>query len=224
MVDLDVGWDDMKKIVLTQDQVDKLVVVDRVIVEPTVSGVGCVDVPFQTCINGHRLWQHDLWRGLLERCFCGKFKGRNPTYINVTCCDEWFSFANFLEWVNKEVEYKGKPVGMQLDKDILYKGNLMYSPDRCCLVPRVVNLLLNDKARGRGRWPLGVYFDNNKRKFVSQVKCHGKTRLVGLFDTPEDAFQAYKVAKEAQIKVVALEHRDVLKSAVFESLMHWKID
>ena len=213
----------MKKIVLTEDQVDKLVVVDRVTVKPSVCGVGLNDVIFETYIGGVLCWQYKLWSGLLERCFNEKFKGRNPTYMNVTCCDEWLSFANFLEWVNKEVDYSGKPDGMQLDKDILQKGNLIYAPEKCCFVPRAVNLLLTDRARRRGRWPLGVYFDNTKRKFVSMVKCHGKTKHLGYFDNPEDASQAYKVAKEAQIKVVALEHREVLKSAVFESLMDWRI-
>lgn len=214
----------MKKIVLTQDQVDKLVVVDRVVVEPSVCDVGLNDVIFKTYIGGVQFWQYQLWSNMLGRCFNESFKKTNPAYKDVTCCDEWLSFANFLEWVNREVGYKGKPDGMQLDKDILQKGNLIYAPEKCCFVPRVVNLLLTDRARRRGRWPLGVYFDNNKRKFVSLVKCHGKTKLVGAFDSPEDASQAYKVAKEAQIRVVALEHREVLKSAVFESLMDWKID
>ena len=213
----------MKKIILTQEQVDKLAVVERVVVKPSVRGVGCVDVLFQTCVDRQRLWQHDLWSGLLERCFCEKFKGRNPTYMNVTCCDEWFSFANFLEWCNKEVGYRGKPVGMQLDKDILYKGNLTYSPDKCCFVPRAVNLLLNDRAKMRGEWPLGVYFDKSRRKFVAKIQCYSRTKTIGAFDSPKEAFLAYKFVKEAHIKVVALEHREVLKSAVFESLMDWKI-
>ena len=213
----------MKKVVLTQDQVDKLVVVDRTVVEPTVHGVGCVDVLFKISNDGKHFWQYQLWSNMLGRCFNESFKETNPAYKDVTCCDEWLSFANFIEWSNKEVGYSGKQDGMQLDKDILQKGNLIYAPEKCCFVPRVVNLLLNDRARRRGRWPLGVYFDNNNRKFVSMVKCHGKTKLVGYFDNPEDASQAYKVAKEAQIKVVALEHREVLKSAVFESLMNWKI-
>ena len=46
----------MKKIVLTQDQVDKLVVVDRKFVKPTVSGVGLNDVIFKTYIGGVLCW------------------------------------------------------------------------------------------------------------------------------------------------------------------------
>ena len=214
----------MKKIKMCQAEIDKLVIAGRTYSTSSVQGVGVVDVDFTVTINKRSVWQYQLWASMLMRCFCEKYKAKKPTYRDVTCCEDWLSFANFFEWVNREVGYKGKPDGMQLDKDILQKGNLIYAPEKCCFVPRVVNLLLTDRARRRGRWPLGVYFDNNKRKFVSLVKCHGKTKLVGAFDSPEDASQAYKVAKEAQIKVVALEHREVLKSAVFESLMNWKID
>ena len=214
----------MKKTVLTQEQVDKLIIVERAVVEPTVHGVGCVDVPFKTSNNGKELWQYQLWSNMLGRCFNEKFKMTNPSYKDVTCCDEWLSFANFIEWSNKEVGYSGKPDGVELDKDILQKGNLIYAPEKCCFVPRVVNLLLTDRARRRGRWPLGVVFHKGVGKFVATVRCNGKIKHLGYFDNPEDASQAYKVAKEAQIKVVALEHREVLKSAVFESLMDWKID
>ena len=213
----------MKKVVLTQEQVDKLVVADRRAVEPSVLGVGVVDVPFKIRVGGVLCWQYQLWSGMLGRCFNESFKETNPTYMNVTCCGEWFSFGSFLEWVNKEVDYSGKPDGMQLDKDILQKGNLIYAPEKCCFVPRVVNLLLTDRARRRGRWPLGVVFHKGVGKFVATVRCNGKIKHLGYFDNPEDASQAYKVAKEAHIKVVALEHREVLKPAVFQSLVNWEI-
>lgn len=93
----------MKKIVLTQEQVDKLVIVERVVVKSTVLGVGCVDVPFKTSNNGKQFWQYQLWNGMLGRCFSQSFKKTHPAYKDVTCCEEWLSFGNFLEWVNKEV-------------------------------------------------------------------------------------------------------------------------
>ena len=214
----------VKKIVLTEEQVDKLVVVERAVVEPTVHGVGCVDVPFQTCVGGVLCWQYQLWRWLLKRCFCDKFKGRNPTYMDVTCCDEWFSFANFLEWVNKEVGYSGKPDGMQLDKDLIVEGNKTYSPETCSFVPRAVNNLLTSRGSVRGKYPVGVYFDNCNGGFNVQVNHCGVRQNLGLFKTPEEAFAVYKVAKEAQIKVVALRYRDVIKPAVFDLLMGWEVD
>ena len=57
---------------------------------------------------------------------------------------------------------------------------------------------------------------------LSKIR-NGFLKHVGLFDNPQDAFLAYKIAKETQIKLVAMQHKDVLKPAVFESLMDWEV-
>jgi hypothetical protein len=214
----------MAKVKLTQDQIDGLVVAERVSDGATVYGVGLSDVGFRVRVGGKVVWQYDLWKGVLRRSFDEKEKLRHPTYQNVTCCEEWLSFANFLEWCNKEVGYKGKPVGMQLDKDLIVKGNKVYSPDFCSFVPVEVNKLLTNHVNARGKYPIGVNFCKNSGKFKAQLACFGKNKSLGYYNTPEYAFAAYKIAKEAQIRVVALQHKDVLKPAVFESLMGWEIN
>ena len=211
----------MKKFKLTQDQIDKWVTVDRIDVKPTVYGVGFNDVGFRTAIGGKHIWQYSLWTNMLKRCFDAKCKQLQPTYKNVTCCPEWLSFANFFEWVNKEVGYKGKPIGFALDKDILVKGNQIYSPDACSFVPHAVNSLLTASDAIRGGLPIGVCFAEGK--FKAQIRYFGVRTHLGFYNTQEEAFAAYKIAKEAQIKVVANQYRDVLKPAVYESLMNWEI-
>ena len=213
----------MKKLKLTQDQIDGLVVVDRIIVKPTVHDVGFNDVGFQVNADGKLIWQYVLWKNMLNRCFNEKEKQRYPTYENATCCNEWLSFATFFEWVNKEVGYKGHPIGFALDKDIIVKGNQTYSPDACSLVPIAVNSLLTDCGGARGDLPVGVSFHKEAGKFQVQLCCFGKLKYLGLYDTIEAASFAYKTAKEAQIKAVAMQYKDVLSPAVFESLMTWEI-
>ena len=214
----------MKKLKLTQAEIDGLVVVERVAVLPTVYGVGCNDVQFQIKVDRKNIWQYHLWVNMLQRAFDAKYKQRSPTYEDATCCDDWLYFGNFFEWVNKEVGYKGHPVGFVLDKDILVKGNKTYSPDVCSLVPQAVNSLLNDNGAGRGEFPVGVTFEKCRSKFKAQMCCFGKMKYLGRYDTIEDAAFAYKTAKEAQIKIVATQYKGVLKPAVFESLMTWKIE
>ena len=214
----------MGKLKLTRTEIDKLVTVEQIDALPTVHGVGCNDVQFQTKIDGKIVWQYVLWRHILERCFSDKFKAKNPTYKDVTCCDEWLSFATFLECCNKEVGYSGKPQGYCLDKDLIIKGNKVYSPEACSFVPQAINKLLVGRGSERGEWPVGVCFHNLTGKFVVQLSVGGKQKTLGCYDKPEDAFSAYKVAKEAQIKVVAMQYKDVLKPAVFESLMNWSIN
>lgn len=214
----------MKKLKLTQAEIDKLGTVERIDALPTVYGLGCNDVGFQVAIDRKHIWQYHLWMNMLQRAFDAKYKQRSPTYEDATCCDEWLSFANFLEWLNKEVDYKGKPDGSHLDKDILVRGNKTYSPEACSFVPQAVNKLLTDSGAIRGGCSVGVYFHNLVGKYASQLNCNGKRLHLGCFNTESEAFAAYKTAKEAYIKVVALQYKDVLKPAVFESLMNWKIE
>jgi len=211
------------KVKLTQTEIDGLTSVERVVVKPTVYGVGLNDVCVQMKINGKPIWQYSLWTNMLKRCFNEDYKQSRPTYENVSCCDEWLSFANFFEWVNKEVGYKGKPAGFALDKDIIVKGNQTYSPDFCSFVPTAVNLLLLDSGAARGDFPVGVAFHKATGKFMTQLKCFGKRKYIGLYTNMEDASFAYKTAKEAQIKIVATQYKDVLSPAVYESLMGWEV-
>ena len=46
---------------------------------------------------------------------------------------------------------------------------------------------------------------------------------IGSFDTPEEAFQAYKTAKEAYIKEVADKWRGQITEQVYEALINYKI-
>ena len=214
----------MSKLKLTQAEIDKLVVVDRVVVKRLVFGVGVNDVAFHVRVDGKIIWQYALWGHMLGRCFDAKFKQHCPTYEDVTCCDEWLSFGNFVEWLNKEVGYSGKLDGYQFDKDLIIKGNKTYSPDVCSLVPQAVNSLLTDHGAGRGEFPVGVTFDKGRGKFRACLNCFGRQKHLGYYTTIESASFTYKTAKEAQIKIVATQYKDVLKPAVFESLMNWKIE
>ena len=214
----------MKKLKLSQVELDKIVSVARVDVDATIYGLGRLDSVFEAHMGKKQIWQYTLWTKMFERCYSKRSKRLNPTYVGAEVCAEWFSFGNFFEWVNKEVGYRGKPVGFDLDKDIIIKGNKRYSPDACSLVPREVNKILLDSAASRGDWPVGVYFYRGKGRFSASLRCDGRQKHLGYYATAEDAFFAYKVAKERNIKAVALRHRDVLKPAVFESLMNWKIE
>lgn len=91
-------------------------------------------------------------------------------------------------------------------------------------MPQAVNKLLTDRGNARGEWPVGVYSYENTDRLHAKLVCNSKPKYLGSYKTPEEAFAAYKIAKEAHIKVVAMQYKDVLKPAVFESLMNWEIE
>ena len=113
--------------------------------------------------------------------------------------------------------------GWELDKDILQKGNKLYSKDTCCFVPHEINMLLTKRDNARGEYPIGVCFHKASGKFMAYLTINGKMKFLGRFTTPEEAFQAYKLAKEAYIKAVAEKWKHLLDNRVFQALMVYEV-
>ena len=186
-----------------------------------VFGVGVNDWAGKVNVDGKPIWEYQLWKGVLERCFSERFKQKYQTYNDVTCCDEWLSMTSFIEDIS---QMKGFGLeGWQLDKDILQKGNKLYSKDSCCFVPKEVNLLLIKSDKARGEWPVGVYFHKASGKFTARLTINGKQKHLGYFTAPEEAFESYKLAKEAHIKVVAQKWQHLLDERVFQALLTYEV-
>ena len=61
---------------------------------------------------------------------------------------------------------------MHLDKDILIKGNKIYSPQTCCFVPENLNSLITKNDSIRNNLPIGVSWDKKKNKFISTCSIY----------------------------------------------------
>jgi len=187
-----------------------------------VFGVGVNDWVGKVKVDGKLIREYKLWSGMLERCFCKKYKQKKPTYEGVACSKDWLSMTKFIEDVS---QMRGHDLsGWQLDKDILQKGNKLYSKDTCCFVPQEVNSLLIKCDNSRGEWPVGVNFHKATGKFMAQLAINGKRKSLGRFTTPEEAFQVYKLAKEAHIKVVAQKWQHLLDEKVFQALLDYEVN
>ena len=150
-------------------------------------------------------WEHNKWQGMLQRCFDNKLKDRYPTYKDVTCCDRWLCFANFLEdfEILKQEYSWDNDKKLNLDKDILNKNNKIYSLENCVLVPDWINNLFIKRDANRGDCPIGVSYHKRDRKYQAQCNINGKKTSLGYYNTIEEAFNAYKIAKEQEIKRIA---------------------
>lgn len=172
---------------------------------PSICGVGKVGTKYLSRINSVQLKEYVAWTGMLDRCFSENQKNTQPTYRDVTCCDEWLLYENFYEWIHEQENFdKLRNVKRwALDKDILNKRNKIYSPDTCCLVPQNVNCLFLKREAERGKYPIGVSYKDGK--FIAS--CHNpftnQREELGCYPTPEKAFNAYKYYKEDIIKRVA---------------------
>ena len=133
---------------------------------------------------------YNVWRKMLQRCYDAYCINKNLSYINCYVCKEWHNFQNFARWY-EENEYNCNNEKLELDKDILCKGNKIYSPKTCMLVPKRVNSLFVKQRRHRGEYPIGVSYHYNKNKNWERlmVSCHiyennrTKDKFLGYFIT-----------------------------------------
>ena len=171
--------------------------------------------------NGKKTKCYYTWQGMHERCYSSKLHEKYPTYKDCTVCKEWNNYQEFAKWDNENY-YEIENEQMALDKDILCKGNKIYSPNTCIYVPQSINKLFTKRDKLRGDLPIGTYKKGNR--FVAQLnKGNGMERL-GIYSTVEEAFQAYKQAKEDYIKQIAEEYKDKIPYRLYEALMNYEVE
>lgn len=159
-----------------------------------------------------------VWQMMLHRCYNIEHQKKRPSYKECFVCNDWLFYSNFKKWFDENyIE------GYELDKDILVKGNKVYSPDTCCFVPPRINSLFTKCNVWRGDLPIGV------TRFGKKFRAMGNfddRRYLGLYNTPEDAFRAYKEAKEAYIKKLAIEYykKREISEKVYNALMYYKVE
>ena len=171
--------------------------------------------------NGKKTKCYYTWQGMHERCYSSKLHEKYPTYKDCTVCKEWNNYQEFAKWDNENY-YEIENEQMTLDKDILNKRNKVYSPYTCIYVPQSINKLFTKRDKLRGDLPIGTYKKGNR--FVAQLnKGNGMERL-GTYSTVEEAFLAYKKAKEDYIKQIAEEYKDKIPYRLYEAMMNYEVE
>lgn len=191
---------------------------------PSVCGVGYLGGnKYEVSINRKPTMEYDKWYRMLRSCYSDKEKQRFPTYEKCTVCDEWLNFQNFAEWIQGNY-YEIPGEIMCLDKDILFKGNKIYSPSKCCIVPNNINILFTKSDSARGEFPIGVSWHRSHGSYIAQMNRDGKLIHLGEYNNPIDAFNKYKIEKENEIKRQANKYKEFLPSNIYEALMKYKVD
>ena len=187
-----------------------------------VHGVGFNDRKYPVFVNGEKVKSYILWQAILERCYCKKYQERKPTYSDCKVSDNFKSYSYFYEWLVKQIGYGLSD--WELDKDIIYKGNKLYSEDTCAFVPSSINVFFTNRRSLRGEQPVGVYFHKHKKLFIAQCGLNGRTKYLGAFKTPEEAYQTYKTYKEQLCKELANKWKEQIDPRVYSAMMLWTVE
>ena len=190
---------------------------------PSVYGIGVVGAKYPTTINGVQTKEYELWNSMLTRCYSDIFKKKRPTYEGCEVSENFKSYEYFYEWCNKQVGFDNE--GRHLDKDLLVKGNKVYSENTCVFIPSEINSLLIKRAASRGKHLIGVYWSKTANAFVARVSRNkGCSKYLGLFNTEIEAFNAYKQAKESYLKEQANKWKGKIDERAYEALMNYQVE
>ena len=190
---------------------------------PSVYGVGVSGTKYPITVNGVKTKEYELWRDMLKRCYSDTYQKKRPTYEGCKCSDNFLHYEYFYEWCHKQVGFNNE--GWHLDKDLLIKGNKVYSEDSCVFIPAEINSLLIKSTASRGEHLIGVHWSNTNKAFRARVcKNKGKREHLGFFDTELEAFNAYKQAKESFIKEQANKWKGKIDERAYEALMNYKVE
>lgn len=182
-------------------------------------GVGINDADYVTqkwetvgYVNGVRkrklVWTcpyYLTWKNMLMRCYSAKYQERRPSYKDCSVCEEWLTFSVFKSWMEAQ-DFEDK----QLDKDLLFEGNKVYSDKTCVFVSGAVNNFTLDKSSYRGEWMIGVSWNKRDGKFASQCSnpFTKKQESLGYFTCEQEAHQAWLKRKLELAHLLAAEQTD----------------
>ncbi len=204
---------------------------------------GSIKCPYDRSIYGvgyigegeYKIWEndkttkvYDTWQSMLKRCYNEKYHKKRPTYIGCEVYKDWLNFQNFAKWY-KDNYYEVGNEKMCLDKDILFKGNKIYSPDTCIFVPETINKLFIKNDKNRGESVIGATLCKNGKY---QAQCNiinpetgkSKQEYLGRYDTQEKAFQVYKYHKERNIKQIADYYKIHIPQKLYDAMYNYEVE
>lgn len=163
---------------------------------------------------------YQTWRNMIWRCYRINPTSREKSYQECDVCEEWLYFSNFKKWFDKNYVF-----GYALDKDILIKGNKVYSPETCCFIPSEINLLIQDNKGRRSPYAKGVSIDKRDGGY-NAVFWDGVKKTSRRANTIKDAFSLYKQSKELHIKRVAIKYfqEGKITQKVYQALIDYDVE
>lgn len=185
-----------------------------------VCGIGYIGEGIYKCRYKKELAkEYRTWADMLKRCYDRKELEKHPSYKDVIVCEEWHNFQNFAKWF--EENYNPETMdGWHLDKDILVKGNKIYSPETCTFVPHEISMLFR-KIKGN-KYPTNI--SKKGKNFQVQLRKSNSNHYVGCFDSIEKAFQNSKIAKENHIKEMADKWCAKITKVCYQALYNYQVE
>ena len=158
--------------------------------------------------NSYSIWYHMLSRCYNEKADNYKWYGES----GITVCEEWHNYSNFKKWYNENIYESDEK--LNLDKDILIKGNKIYSPETCIFVPQRINILFREFEN---KFP--TLEERSNGTFAIRIRMNGISKRISGFETKEKAWGYYLKEKQQIIKNIAEEYKDKIPNKLYDRLL-----
>lgn len=154
------------------------------------------------------------WHSILEDCVDPKSKSSLGDFQN---------YQVFYDW---HVSQTGFPLDYRVAKNLLDKNNTVYQSNKCVLVPIEVSAFLRNAKKSRSDLPIGVDHLklNVSRPYIARLSIDKVRTTLGTHSTIEGAFQAYKVAKEAEAKRLAEKYKGKMSERAYNALINYTVE
>ena len=182
----------------------------------TVFGIGylgCSDADANRKDN----YIYSKWANMMQRCYDEETHKLKPYYAPCTAEIEWQNFSNYREW-HRENEMGDRKV--DLDKDVLIRGNTVYGSETCTLIPHFTNTLF-ETPKGTDT---NIVLNNTTGKYNVTMSILGKNEDVGTFDTEEEARQGFIAYKQDYIRKFARKCKGKVPHKTYEAMMNWIVE
>ena len=174
---------------------------------------------------------YSYWLRMITRCYNEKEQAKpsSRAYIGCSVSEEWHNFQNFAEWALCNPYYGKVDEGgkiWHLDKDIIEVGNRVYRAQSCLFVPNEINVFFSSTEVGNTGY-LGVNYIKPATKGAKEgyvARCHsvGVRQYLGYYDTPLEAYLAYREAKIAVAQELARKWEGQVDDRVIEALLKFE--
>ena len=187
---------------------------------PRVYGVGFVGVGrFKTRVDGKNTLEYTVWTAMMSRCYNPVYHKKHPTYLECSVHPDWHNFQVFAEWY---INHESYGLGYHLDKDLLVRGNKIYSENTCCLLPSQLNMSIQESQSRQEDLPTGVT-KPERGGYRATLHIDGKNVNLGYFETVEEARLMYKSRKEGNVRRLADLWKDRITKDTYDSLKRWEL-
>lgn len=187
-------------------------------------GINDVDAPISWWENGKRVRDpyYEIWEPILRRCYGPKFQKKFPTYIGCTMHSDWHRLSKFKEWADSQPQTDWRD--LQIDKDLLVKGNKVYGPDTCCFLTHRENTVFRPSAIKLGS---ARHMNTGKRKKRWRSKIafgmRRKTLCFGYYSTREEAeIAAFQASLPIVTELANANPHQFIREAMYRWIEDWK--